>query len=425
MKSIAMKKPLKVLVVSQYFWPENMRINNMVEGFIAKGHEVTVLTGLPNYPEGKVYSAYREAPENFVDYCGAEIVRVPMLPRGNSSVRLVLNYLSFFISASIIGAFKLRQRKFDSIFVYAVSPIMAAIPALVIGRLKKTPVFVWVLDLWPETLRAVGVIQNKWLLAAVGKMVSWIYNRTDYLLLQSKSFSDNVKKYCTKAIAADRMIYFPSWAEDDFSDASQAASCDILVPDDNVFTIIFAGNVGDSQDFPCIINAIEAVKSELAIRWVIVGSGRASAWLHEQVAARGLTNEVLLLGRHPLEKMPPLFAMADALLVSLKTNEVFEKTIPGKVQAYLASGKPIIAMIDGEAARVITESGAGLASKSGDAQALAEIVRLMVSKTLEQRKAMGILGKQFYLQNFSKDMLFDRLETLFQNASLRRKENNE
>lgn len=419
-----MKKKLKILVVSQYFWPENMRINDMVEGFIAKGHEVTVLTGLPNYPEGKIYSSYRAAPEDFISYCGAQVIRVPMLSRGNNSIRLALNYWSFFVSASVVGAFKLRRREFDSIFVYAVSPIMAAIPALVIGCLKKAPVFVWVLDLWPEILGALGVIRNQWLLAAVGKMVSWIYNRTDYLLLQSKSFAGNVKKYCTTSIAAERMIYFPSWAEDDFSGAP-TAFCDILAPDDKVFTIVFAGNIGDSQDFPSIVNAIEAVKSELAIRWVIVGNGRAAAWLQEQVITRGLTKEVLLLGRHPLEKMPSLFAMADALLVSLKTNEVFEKIIPGKVQAYLASGKPIIAMIDGEAARVINESGAGLVAKSGDAQALADVFRSMVAMTPEQRRVMGALGKQFYLENFSKDKLFDRLEQLFQNASLRRKEKNE
>lgn len=413
-----MSKPLKILIVSQYFWPENMRINNMVEGFVAKGHEVTVLTGLPNYPEGETFKSYLETPEQFTSYCGAHVERVPMLPRGHNSVALILNYLSFFLSASTIGTYKLRRQEFDSIFVYAVSPIMAAIPALIIGRLKKSPVFVWVLDLWPETLSAVGVINNKWLLAIVGKVVSWIYNRADYLLLQSKSFSDNVKKYCTKNIEQERMIYFPSWAEDDFVSGSVNSS-EILARDDAVFTIVFAGNIGEAQDFPAIIDAIEATKSELAVRWVIVGDGRASAWLHEQVAIRNLDN-VLLLGRHPLEKMPALFAIADALLVSLKTNEVFAKTIPGKVQAYLASGKPIIAMIDGEAARVINESGSGMVCKSGDATALAGIVRTMVSLTAEEREAMGHSAKQFYFENFSKTNLFDRLETLFQNSSLRR-----
>lgn len=417
-----MEKPLRILVVTQYFWPENMRINDMVEGFVAKGHDVTVLTGLPNYPEGRIFEAYQENPERFSWYAGARVVRVPMLPRGHRSITLILNYLSFFICASLIGVFKLRRQRFDSIFVYAVSPIMAAIPAVVIGRLKKVPVFVWVLDLWPETLSAVGILKHPMPLAMVGRVVSWIYNRTDYLLLQSKGFGDNVRKYCTRKISPDRLVYFPSWAEDDFFRATEEAS-DLLARDGSVFTIVFAGNLGEAQDFPAILDAAESLRNELRVRWAIVGDGRVRDWLHEQVAVRGLDN-VCLLGRHPLEKMPPLFASADALLVSLRTNEVFASTIPGKVQAYLASGKPVIAMIDGEAARVIRESGAGMACNSGDTAGLAEIVRAMVSMTPEQREAMGMAGRQFYAENFAKDGLFDRLESQFRHASLRRNEEN-
>lgn len=415
-----MSKPLRVLVVSQYFWPENMRINNLVEGFVAKGHDVTVLTGFPNYPEGKKFADYKNDPEKFSEYCGAEIIRVPMLARGKNSLSLALNYLSFFVSASVIGPWLLRGKKFDSIFVYAVSPIMAAIPALVLGWLKKSPVFVWVLDLWPETLSAVGIIRNPRLLSLVGTMVSFIYNRTDYLLMQSRSFDDNVRKYCTKPVSDERLVYFPSWAEDDFSAGASEAS-DLIEADDSVFTVVFAGNIGEAQDFPAILKAAEIVGNDIAVRWVIVGDGRMSEWLRDEVAARGLTN-ILLLGRHSLEKMPPLFAKADALLVSLKTNEVFEKTIPGKVQAYLASGRPVIAMIDGEAARVVSESGAGMACSSGDSVALADIVRTMAKLDPAQREEMGTAGNAFYTSNFSKDRLFDRLETLFRTATLRRKE---
>lgn len=413
-----MSKPLKILVVTQYFWPENMRINNMVDGFITKGHEVTVLTGVPNYPEGQVFSNYRENPEQFSSYGGARIIRVPMLARGRRSITLILNYFSFFASASVVGAYKLRREEFDSVFVYAVSPIMSAIPALVIGWLKKAPVFIWVLDLWPETLGAVGVVKSKTLLSLVGRLVSWIYNRADYLLLQSQAFDESVKKYCTRSISKDRLVYFPSWAEDDFS-GKDGSSSDLLERDDSLFTIVFAGNLGEAQDFPAILDAVQAIRHELPVRWVIVGDGRVSEWLGKRVTELGLTN-VLLLGRHPLEKMPALFSAADALLVSLKTNEVFEKTIPGKVQAYLASGKPVIAMIDGEAARVVTESGAGMACGSGDAHGLAQIVRSMSQLAPEERQQMGKAGRQFYLEHFSKVKLFDRLEELFRQGSLRR-----
>ncbi|MBX8521797.1 glycosyltransferase family 4 protein [Pseudomonas cichorii] len=412
------EKALKVLVVTQYFWPENMRINDLVRDLSAKGHEVTVLTGLPNYPEGKVFESYREKPEGFSQYCGAEVIRVPLVPRGKRSLTLVLNYLSFFISASTLGAFKLRGRKFDTIFVYAVSPVMAAIPALVIGWLKRAPVFVWVLDLWPETLRAVGVLKQPLLLGWVGKVVSWIYNRTDYLLLQSHGFLDNVRRYCTRPITDDRLVYFPSWAEDDFS-SSSPPMCDLIKPDPNVFTVVFAGNLGEAQDFPAVLDAAESLRASNAVRWVIVGDGRMSEWIAEQIATRQLDN-VHLLGRHPLEAMPGLFAQADALLVSLKTNDVFEKTIPGKVQAYLASGRPILGMINGEAARVINESGAGFACDSGDAQGLAAITRALADAGQTQRESMGRSGRNYYEQHYAKGNLLMRLETLFRQATLRK-----
>ncbi|MCV4339545.1 glycosyltransferase family 4 protein [Pseudomonas capsici] len=412
------EKALKVLVVTQYFWPENMRINDLVRDLSAKGHEVTVLTGLPNYPEGKVFESYREKPEGFGQYCGADVVRVPLVPRGKRSLTLVLNYLSFFISASTLGAFKLRGRKFDTIFVYAVSPVMAAIPALVIGSLKRAPVFVWVLDLWPETLRAVGVLKQPLMLGLVGKVVSWIYNRTDYLLLQSHGFLDNVRRYCTRPITDDRLVYFPSWAEDDFS-SSAPPLCDLIKPDPNVFTVVFAGNLGEAQDFPAVLDAAESLRASNAVRWVIVGDGRMSEWIAEQIAARQLDN-VLLLGRHPLEAMPGLFAQADALLVSLKTNDVFEKTIPGKVQAYLASGRPILGMINGEAARVINESGAGFACDSGDAQGLAAITRALADASMTERESMGRAGRNYYEQHYAKGNLLMRLETLFHQATLRK-----
>lgn len=411
------EQKLKVLIISQYFWPENMRINDLAEGLVQRGHTVTVLTGWPNYPEGRVFEDYRRSPEQYAEYRGAEIVRVPFIPRGKRSITLALNYVSFFVSGSVWGSWKLRSREFDAIFVYAVSPIMSAIPALVIGKFKKTPVFIWVLDLWPETLKAVGVLGNERLLALVGKGVSWIYNRADYLLVQSPAFTASVKQYCTRVISSERLIYFPSWAEDGFSDLS-AQESPLLEPDSKVFTVLFAGNLGEAQDFPAILDVAEALRSKLAIRWVIVGDGRMSEWLEQQVRERQLDN-VLLLGRHPLAAMPALFATADALLVSLKTNEVFEKTIPGKVQAYLASGKPILGMLDGEAARVIEEAGAGLACSSGDRQAFSSIVEQMALLTSLQRESMGGLGKRYYEEHFSKGRLFSNLVRLFSQATRR------
>lgn len=407
---------MNILIVTQYFWPENMRINDMVRDFASKGHKVTVLTGLPNYPEGVVYKEFASDPDRFSIYENASIVRIPMFPRGKNNLSLIINYLSFFVCASFFGAWRLRSRKFDAIFIYAVSPIMVAIPAIVIGKLKRAPTVLWVLDLWPETLKAVGVLKNDRLLSMVGLLVSWIYNNVDYILLQSKAFTNSVKKYC-KNVEPDRIIYFPSWAEDNFSMA-QHISASIIQRDESVFTIVFAGNIGEAQDFPAILNAAEKLRAALDVRWVIVGDGRMSEWLRREVDKRSLSN-VLLLGRHPVEAMPPLFSIADALLVSLRTNEIFGKTIPGKVQAYLASGKPIIAMIDGEASRVIREAGAGLSCRSGDVDGLVEIVSKMASLTISDREKMGRLGKDYYFKNFSRGSLMSALEDIFKRAQVR------
>lgn len=410
-------KKLKILIVSQYFWPENFRINDLVEGLIQRGHEVTVLTGWPNYPEGTIFEDFRSSPENYDEYRGAKVVRVPLVPRGKSSIMLMLNYLSFFVSATLLGGWRLRGKPFDAVFAYGASPIMSTIPAVVIGRLKRIPVFTWLLDLWPETLKAVGVVHNDWILSLVGKMVSWIYNRTDYLLLQSHAFAANVKQYCTSPISAERLVYFPSWAEDSFSSLPNEDS-DLIGREPSTFTILFAGNLGESQGFPPIIDAVEALRGKLAIRWVFVGSGRMSEWIELQVATRGLDN-VFMLGRHPLEAMPPLFATADALLVSLQANEAFEKTIPGKVQAYMASGKPILGMIDGEAARVINEAGAGLTCNTGNGQAFANIVATMATMTPEQRSIMGEQGKRYAQENFDKEKILSNLLNLFSKATRR------
>lgn len=407
-----------VLIVSQYFWPENMRINDLAKGLIKKGYTVTVLTGRPNYPAGVIYPEYLNNPESFNNFEGVEIIRIPMLARGKTSISLVMNYFSFFISATIFGLWRLRGKKIDNVFVYAVSPIMQAIPAVIVGKVKKAPVFIWVLDLWPETLRAVGVVKHPYLLKILGKMVSWIYNRADYILFQSRSFLPEISKYCTKKIPPSRLIYYPSWAEDDFSFSDETESS-ILCGHESAFNIVFAGNIGESQDFSAILDAAELLRDRLDIHWIIVGDGRMAEWAHKQVIERNLQKTFYLKGRFPLEQMPSLFSKAGALLVSLKSNDVFERTIPGKVQAYLASGAPLLAMINGEAANVINEAKAGYVCPSGDSLQLANIVCKLAALPDPERKLMGISGRDYYLKNFKKDKLFDQLEEYFQASSAR------
>jgi glycosyltransferase involved in cell wall biosynthesis len=399
---------LRILIVSQYFWPENFRINELVTELAARGHDVTVLTGLPNYPSGEIFPDYSKNPNEFAQYGGASIVRIPIIPRGRSRLQLVLNYLSFVISGSTLGAWRLRGKPFDVAFVFLISPITAALPALWIGRLKHAPVTIWVLDLWPETLAAVDAVRSQLALRCVGYLVSFIYRRTARVFVQSRAFASNVVRYGGDAA---RVRYFPAWAEQVFDEApvSQAGVPE-LNPNDGKFKILFAGNVGDAQDFPSVLAAIEALRDRTDIRWIIVGEGRAKAQLAAQIEVRGLGEAVTLLGQYPIERMPSFFRSADALLVSLKNSSNFSMTIPGKVQSYLAAGVPILGMLDGEGARVIEEAGAGLVCPAGNGPELARQVLRLIATPASDRAEMGSRGRAYALREFNRAHLIDRLE---------------
>lgn len=397
---------MRLLVVTQYFWPENFRINDLVVELRRKGHDVTVLTGWPNYPDGKVFDAYRQNPEHYASFDGARVMRVPMLPRGRGGMRLILNYLTFALSASVLGLWKLRGQKFDVILVYEPSPITVGLPGAVMRAVKRAPMALWVLDLWPETLKAVGVVKSEWLLRLVGRLVSFIYQRCDLILAQSRSFIPQIRQYAGQA---RRIEYFPSWAESVF-DGSVVEAAPEVPSRPGGFTVMFAGNIGDAQDFPAILAAAQLLKDLAHIRWLIVGDGRMGEWVNEEVIARGLENCVQLLGRFPVERMPSFFRHADALLVSLKDEPIFAMTIPGKLQSYLAAGVPVIAMLNGEGAELLSEAGAGLACAAGDSTGLAQVVLRMAGMKEVERLAMGQRGKALYAREFERQILLGRIE---------------
>ncbi len=402
---------MRLLVVTQYFWPENFRINELVTELLCRGHEITVLTGWPNYPEGRVFDVYRQNPTQYTCFEGARVVRVPLLPRGRGGLRLILNYLSFAVSASVLGAWKLRGQKFDVVLVYEPSPITVGIPGAVMRFFKRAPMALWVLDLWPETLKAVGVVKSGWLLNAVGHLVSWIYRRCDLILAQSRSFEDHIALYAPKGIT---IKYFPAWADEVFQQ-DKAIEPNTAVPSaTEVFTVVFAGNIGEAQDFPSILDAAERLGERDDIRWIIVGDGRMSNWVSDQIKRRNLTGKVLMVGRHPLERMPSFFAHADALLVSLKDEPIFSMTIPGKMQAYLGSGIPVLAMLNGEGADIVIKAEAGLVSPAGDGEALAQnVIKLAAMGEIEWTR-LGENGRRFCTTQFDRSMLIGRLENWLQ-----------
>lgn len=403
---------MRILVVSQYFWPENFRVNDLVKEWGQRGHQVTVLTGIPNYPAGKVFDSYLERPSNFAQYEGAKIFRVPMVPRDTGGPRLVLNYLSFVLGGCIWGPWCLRGVLADVIFVFEPSPVTVGFPAILMGKIKKAPVVFWALDLWPETLAAVGVVRSPRLLNWVGHMVRFIYNRCTLVLGQSRGFLGSIANYCNDKA---KIRYFPSWAEDVFADEKVKPAPEIPERVDG-FTVVFAGNIGEAQDMPAVLNAADRLQDNSAIRWIIVGDGRKSEWLQTEVRRRGLQDRVYLPGRFPVERMPSFYAHADALLVSLKRDPVFSMTIPGKVQSYLMAGIPLLGMLDGEGAAVIRDAQAGLACDAGDSEGLCKAVMHLAAMSPEERSQLGLNGRKYARKEFGRTQLMDRLEALLNEA---------
>lgn len=410
---------MRLLVVTQYFWPENFRINELVAALSHKGHDVTVLTGLPNYPDGKIFVAYRQDPAQYTSFEGANIVRVPLLPRGRGGARLILNYLSFALSASLLGLWELRGQKFDVLLVYEPSPVTVGLPGVVLRAVKHVPMAFWVLDLWPETLKAVGVVRSEWLLALIGRMVRWIYHRCDLILAQSKSFIKHIQQHAHQDVCIE---YFPAWADDVFCslNAAEPASEVPLAP--GVFTVLFAGNIGEAQDFPAILNAVERLRMRDDIRWVIVGDGRMAEWVHNQIKQRQLADRVLMVGRHALDRMPAFFAHADALLVSLKDDPVFAMTIPGKMQAYFGAGIPVLAMLNGEGARIVAEAEAGLVCPAGDGEALADNVVQLAALGEDARSRLGDNGRSLCSGQFNRTSLIEQLEMWLEELIIQHKD---
>lgn len=407
---------MRLLVVSQYFWPENFRINDLVADLVERGHEVTVLTGQPNYPSGCFYPGYGWLNPHTESYHGARVVRVPLVPRGSArAIRLALNYLSF----AIFGAFGvwLRLRgKFDAVFVFEVSPITVGIPAIVASQRFNAPILFWVLDLWPESLTAAGGVRSPRVLRAVDCLVKWIYRNCARILVQSRAFVPEIARH---GVPDSDILYFPSWGESLFQPLQQADTV-LLPPLPEGFKVLFAGNIGEAQDLPAVLKAAELLRDRTDIQWLIVGDGRMAAWAKEEVQRRGLS-QVHFLGRHPLEAMPHFYAAADALLLPLKREPIFALTIPGKLQSYLACARPILAMLDGEGARIVQESGAGLTCPAGDADGLAKQVLSLSAMSDSERQAMGLNGRNYYEANFDRTRLFDQLESWLEDAIQERK----
>jgi glycosyltransferase involved in cell wall biosynthesis len=390
---------MNILLVTQYFWPEHFIINDLVEELVAQGHSVSVMTGQPNYPDGVIYSGYSKnetLTESFIP--GVEVFRAPLRPRGSKSAKdLLFNYVSFVFNGVRHFPKAVKRRQFDMIFSVAFSPITAVLPAIYLKKRLKIPLVVWVQDLWPESLRATGYVKNRFALSLVGRLARWIYASTDTLLVQSMAFKQQIKRYTTE----EKIIYFPNF----YVDKKQNLGSSVQLPSELIatleqnFCLVFAGNLGIAQSLDTLLDAAAALKKLDKFYLVLVGSGSMESHLKHRIETESLTN-VVLAGRYPAELMNDVFKRSSALIVSLKKDELFSYTIPSKVQAYLAAGRPIIASLNGEGASIIEEAGAGLTCPAEDVSLLIKCIKQMYHMSFDERQKMGEAGRSYFLDHF-------------------------
>lgn len=398
---------MRVLIWTQYFWPENFHINEVARNLHAQGVEVTVLTGKPNYPEGKIFDGYKAAGIQKEEYSGFDVIRIPLRQRGkNSGKGLALNYLSFIISGYLFAPYALRGRKFDVVFVYAPSPLLQALPAIYVAWLKRAPLVLWVQDVWPDALVATGFIKSRWILRMVGLGVRYIYRFSDAILIQSEAFRASVERWTSKR---DNIRYFPNSAEDMTFELSTESQCSrVAKAVAQGFSVVFAGNIGTAQSCETIIAAAKMLQSVENIKFYLIGNGSMADKIAKSIEVEGLDN-VVMIGQVHAEDMASIYASASVLLLTLRDEPALSATIPSKLQSYLASGKPIIASCNGEPAKVVNKASGGLTCPAGVASALAEAVIKLYEMPPEERARIGKNGREYFVNHYQ---LKDRVAEL-------------
>lgn len=399
---------MKILLISQYFFPENFKINDLIFSLKQRGHEVTVLTGKPNYPKGDFYDGYSWNSPEYEIINNIPVYRSNLFPRGKGgSIRLFLNYISFALFSSI----KLKKIKgpFDVIFVYQTSPVTVGIPAFFAKKIFKAPIYFWVQDLWPESLKAAGGINNIFILGFFNILTKWIYRNSRKVLVQSEGF----RKYIlNQGIKNDKIIFYPNPTEDIYKPLQGVKEYKEFFKD-NFFNIVFAGNIGEAQSFDTIIEAINNIK-KLNVKVIVLGDGRYKETALRLIKEKGLESQFNFIGSYPPTEMPKFFSHSDALLVSLKKNKIFSLTIPAKIQSYLACGKPIIASIDGCGAKIVIDSKCGVVAPADDSNILSERIKELMNLGKDKLNEMGSNAIDYYNKEFDRKYLLEKLEFIFE-----------
>ena len=394
---------MRILLVTQNFYPEGFKSNDVAFELAKRGHDVTVLTSLPNYPEGNIYDGYGVFRKRREWVNGVNIYRTLVIPRRRGSgIMLALNYLSWAFCAVFWALWLAIFHRYDAILVHQTSPVTQGVPALVVKWLQRKPMYFWVLDLWPESLHAAGNINNKYVLNFFSWITKLMYQNSKKILISSKGFKESI---VSKGNFEDKIVYFPNWAECVFSSAKPYN----IPPLPKGFKVMFAGNIGEAQDFESVMETALLLKDRNDIKFIIIGDGRKKEWVNNYVKENSLEGTVFIMGRYPLEAMPTFYSQADAMFLALKDEYIFSLTMPAKIQTYMASCKPIIAMINGETKRVIEEAGCGFSCASGDFHNFAECIVKCAEMPKEQLGKLSQNGYNYFLKNYRFDSCMDNL----------------
>lgn len=409
----------KVLIVTQYFWPEEFRINELVRKLVASGCDVDVITGRPNYPDGIIYQSFINSPQMFSEYFGASIYRVKNIPRGKNKFTLFLNYISFAFLATIYLLKNFGNKQYDSIIAVQVSPIFSVIPALIYGKYHKVKVNTWVMDLWPDILSALNLISNRIVIKFLTFISSLIYRLSDSLLISSEGFRERLIEL---GVQEKSIHHFPQWVEDvmdtkDIFSTKEFKEVETLLnAHSHLKKIVFTGNIGECQNFPSVLKAIEILKHRNDFVFLIIGAGREESRVRSLVSDNGLENHVKLLGRFPVEYMPSFYHFSDALLLPLAKDPLFEITLPGKTQNYLYAGRPIIGFLDGEGASVLRNSNSAFVCGAGNFIELANAIEQVCDSSQNELNELGISARRYAEKHFLLERVMD---TLFKVCGLR------